>query len=147
MAGETTDQRTSGLPLYLPKGSEEACRRKTFEITTDELELADVIATMTIPKGALITDGYLATDDLDSNGTPLLTLEVGTTDDDDGYLAANTVGRAGGLARFDGAELRDGTTLTADTRIDVKVGAAAATAQAGTVTLCVKYINGDDALD
>lgn len=146
MAGETTNQNTANTPLFMPKGSNMACRRKTFEITTGELQLNDVIACIELPAGALIVDGWVAVDDLDSNGSPALVLHVGTGDDPDGLLASSSIGQAGGFARFDAALLKDGVALTVNDTVDVKVATAAATAQAGTVTLCVMYINDDDNL-
>lgn len=149
MAGETTtvtNAAADAIAQYMPNGRELAAHRETFEVTTGELELADIIQTIRLPKGALVVDGWIATDDLDSHACPTITLQVGTGDGPDGFLADNTVGQAAGMARFDGALLRDGTKLTADDTVDIKVGTAAATAAAGTITLCVMYVNGDDDL-
>lgn len=47
-------------------------------ITTGELEAADnIIYDMPIPSNAIITEVAVYNDDLDSNGTPTLTLDVG----------------------------------------------------------------------
>ena len=147
MAGETTTQNTTGLPLYLPRGSERATRRLTFEVTTGELELNDIIQSIELPKGALIVGGFLATDDLDTHACPTITIDVGTGDDPDGLLDGTTIAQGGGHAAFNGDLLRDGAALTVDDTVDVKIATAAATAAAGTVTLVVDYINGDDNLD
>lgn len=147
MAGETTIQTDGAATLknlFMPNGKTVAVAETEYEITTGELEAGDIIGSLRLPKNAHIIDGFLATDDLDTNVCPTLTLKVGTTANDDSLLAVNTVGQAGGVARFDGADLVNASELTADTRFDVKVGTAAATAAAGTVRLVILYTNGNN---
>ena len=78
--------------------------------------------------------------DLDSDGTPALTIDLGYdlstgTDDDDYFLANSTIGQAGGSAVSAAAPLYPQVTYT----VQAKVEAAAATAQAGTATLTLVY--------
>lgn len=142
MAGETTtgDELTTIPTEYKGSGYQVCVLDKTHEVATGELEIGDIIQVGTIPEGAILLDGYLASDDLDTNGTPLLTLEVGDAADDNGLLVANTVGQAGGVARFDGAYLVTRETKTAETTIQVTVAAAAATAAAGTIRVVLFYV-------
>lgn len=141
MAGETTsgDELTTTPVGYAGNGYDVCVLDKTHEVATGELEAGDIINMGTVPSGAIFLFGHLSTDDLDSNGTPALTLKVGTSDDDDGLLAANTVGQAGGTAAFDGQFMVDRTTTTEKTTVFLKVGTAAATAQAGTARLVLFY--------
>lgn len=117
-----------GTHLFVLEGS--------HEVATAEIDEADdIIQFFYPPSGYEVVDGYLASDDLDTNGSPALTLNVGDVDDEDGFLVASTVGQAGGIARFNGAYLVNGYTTTEGTPIKVQVGTAAATAAAGTLRL------------
>lgn len=73
-----------------------------FTVST-ALAINDVIRSAYIPKFAVILDGKIVTDDLDTNGTPLITLTYrinnGTTQRN--FFSASTVGRAGGIQRAD----------------------------------------------
>lgn len=88
-----------------------------------------------VPRNCVVTDVILATDDLDSGTT--LTLDVGYGVNDDYFIAASTIGQAGGIAR---ASAVTGLPLafTAPDTIDVKVKALGTTA-AGTIWLTVFY--------
>ena len=64
------------------------------------LVVNDVIEMIKIPKDARILDVLLSSDDLDTDGTPAIILDVGDTDgtpDPDRYIDGATVGQAGGL--------------------------------------------------
>jgi len=114
--------------------------RFSKSITTAMLAVGIVTKLGELPTGSRIVGGYLEVPDLDSNGSPTLTIGIGyrattTTDDDvDGILDAVTTGQAGGL---------NTTFLTAgvdrqfayDTDITFTAEAGAATAVAGTVVL------------
>jgi hypothetical protein len=105
------------------------------------LVINDLIQMVKIPKGATILEILLAVPDLDSNVSPAVTLDVGDATTADRFIAANTVGQAGGVARIDQAA-GVGYTYTADDVISVKVHAAPATsAITGTITLSVLYTN------
>lgn len=145
MAGETVsgDELTTQPVGYACGGYTLAVLDKTHEMTTGQLEAADVLNIGSVPSGAIFVDGFIATDDLDSNGTPTLDLIVGTSDDEDGLLSSGTAGQAAAVTRFNGAFLTDRTETTAQTNIQVKANAAAATAVAGTVRVVVQYYTPD----
>lgn len=141
MAGETTQgDELNDIPVeYKGYGPDVIALDKAHEVQTGELEAGDTIEIGTVPDGAVLLDGFIATDDLDSDGTPALTLKVGTSGDDDGLLEANNVGQDGGVARFDGQFLIDRETVSGKTKILLTVDTAAATAQAGTARVVVYY--------
>lgn len=140
MAGETTQADEYTTTQYKGFGGRQLCVLDvTHEITTGELELADVIEFGQVPEGAVYVDGFLATDDLDSNGTPALVLDVGDDDDSDGLLDGSTSGQAAAVTRFNGAYLTNKTAVTAAKTISVTVQTAAATAAAGTVRVVLWY--------
>jgi hypothetical protein len=111
----------------------------TYELSA-ALVINDVIQMVKIPKGATVTDVTLATDDLDSNGTPAIVLEVGDDGDTDRFIAASTVAQAGGVTTL-GNIAGFGYAYTAENTIDVKVPTAPATgATSGTISIAVTYI-------
>lgn len=139
MAGETTYADGYTTTAYKGGAGELCVLDVSHEITTGELELADVITFGHVPKGAVYVGGYIATDDLDSNVTPLVDLLVGDSTDPDGLQATGTVGQAAGITTLSGTHITNAYTTTQDEAISVTVGAAAATAAAGTIRVVVYY--------
>jgi hypothetical protein len=104
------------------------------------LALNDVLVGPLLQAGSTVVDVSLVTTDLDTNGTPTITLDVGTGDATQYFIAASTVGQAGGIARASAATAQP-LTLTKNDTIDVTVRAAPATgATTGTVTLSVFFL-------
>jgi hypothetical protein len=105
------------------------------------LALNDVIQSPPLPKGAVVYDVMLAVTDLDTNGAPTITLDVGYGGDPDYFIAASTVGQTGGVARAAAVTAAVPLALTVNDTIDVLVKAGPATgATTGTVTLVVHYV-------
>lgn len=101
---------------------------------------ADVIQMIPVAKGTTVLQVWLTAEDLDTNGTPTISLDVGDGGDADRFIDGSTVGQAGGIATIGSgvaAAAIDGFpyTYTADDTIDVTVAAAAATKAAGNITL------------
>ena len=112
----------------------------TYTLTA-ALAINDVIQSPPLPKGAVVYDVMLAVTDLDTNGTPTITLDVGYGGDVDYFIAASTVGQAGGVARASAVTAATPLSLTVNDTIDVLVKAGPATgATSGTVTLVVHYV-------
>jgi hypothetical protein len=115
------------------------CAVVTFSLGA-ALALNDVLTGPKIGKNSTILDVVLTTTDLDTNGTPTITLDVGYSGDADYFIAASTVGQAGGLARASAATAQP-LTLTADDTVNIGVKAGPATgATTGTVTLAVFFL-------
>lgn len=139
MAGETTQADAYSEVAFKGSGNQLCVLDRSHEVTTGELELADVIEFGKVPKGAVYVGGYLATDDLDSNGTPALVLDVGDDDDSDGLLDGATSGQAAAITNFNGAYLTNKTAVDGEKTVKVTVQTAAATAAAGTIRLVLYY--------
>lgn len=139
MAGETTSADGYTTTTFNGAGKGLCVLDVTHEIQTTELQLADKIRFGKVPAGAIYVGGYIATDDLDSNGSPTLNLEVGDANDVDGLYDGTTVGQAAGIATFNGAYITNKTTVSSETIIYLNVTAAAATAVAGTVRIVLYY--------
>lgn len=102
----------------------------------------DVIEMVNLPAGYVPVEAWLLSEDLDSNGTPLVTLDLGVisgtagaADDartcgNEGF-AASTVGQAGGVASPNKAAFGLLAPTTADRGLGVKIAAAAATLVVG----------------
>lgn len=137
-------------PTPVPdQGGVIAC--ETFEYSlAAALALNDIIEIGILPANARIVDGILDCDDLDTNGAPAITLDVGIMsgtvgDADTGrtvgteLFAASTVAQAGGMARTTKGQRSVPTAL--DRSIGVKVAAAPATgATTGKIRLTVFYV-------
>lgn len=107
---------------------------------TAALAINDVIQSPTIPKGATIIDVMVASTDLDTNGTPTITLDVGYSGDQDYFIAASTVAQAGGAVRAS-APTAAPLTLTQNDTVNVTVKAGPATgATTGTVSIAVLFL-------
>ena len=90
--------------------------------------------------GACVVSNFrLVSEALDSHATPTLTLDVGTDTDDDEFIAASTVGQAGGTELTNtastGTATEAGFPLADGEYIIISVKAAAATAAAGKTTV------------
>lgn len=106
---------------------------------TGALVVNDVIQMVKVPAGATVLDVLLVAGDLDTGGSPALTLHVGYGGDPDYWVVSSTVGQAGGLARASAATAVP-LTFTAEDTIDVLVAVAPATgATTGTIYLTVYY--------
>lgn len=107
-------------------------RTATYSLAA-ALVVDDVIQAIPVFAGETVLNVEVRSADLDTNGTPAITLDVGDGDDDDRYLAADTVAQAGGRVVC-GLVLP--YTYTADDTIDVHVDTAPATgATSGDVTV------------
>lgn len=140
MATFTAEQAKDYWPLSnCNRAGEIQAIRGTYSISA-ALALNDVIEICKLPARHVIVDAILDTDDLDTNGTPLITLSVGTATTANLLINASTIGRTGGIARMDqagGARLAEADT---DTVIRITVAAAPATgAASGTIGLTLFY--------
>lgn len=107
---------------------------RVVSLATTDLALNKTVAAFVVPKGFVVTGIIAVATDMDTNGTPTLTLSVGDAASGTRYLSASNIGQAGTST----------TTLaatgllyenTADTEIVITASAAAATAAAGTLSL------------
>jgi hypothetical protein len=151
MAGETTTSSrvnsAGGKTLdHVPARSaiNEVWDYVTYEISTAELQLNDVVQMLPVASGAIILEVILAVDDLDTATSQAVVLDIGDGSDDDRFIAASTAGQGGGVTRLNSvAGLL--YKYTADDTIDLKVSTAPGTAAAGTVSLavCMSFANLD----
>lgn len=121
-------------------------------VTTAPLAAGDIIEIGQLGPYCHVGDAILMTDDLDTNGTPLVTLDVGIMSGLPGVIdagrtcgnelfAADVVGRAGGISRMTKIEGFRIATTEEYRSIGVKVVAAPATpvASGSRITLQLSY--------
>lgn len=149
-------------PAAIPMGQEEICQYVDVAIATTDLDLADVIQLAILPANC-VPEGYvLDLTDMDSattlafnfgllgttvaaNGQRTHNATVSTAAADGGaaWLAATTLGQAGGIALHTASAttfrtLKDVTPVNYD-RVVALVVSTAGTAVAGTASLQLKY--------
>lgn len=107
--------------------------------TTDNLGAGDQHRIFRAAQDCFVSNFVLIADDLDSDGSPTITLDVGTDTDDDEFIAASTVGQGGGTELTNtastGTATEAGFPLSEGDYVIISVNAAAATAQAGNTTV------------
>jgi len=112
------------------------------------LILADTIGLCKLPAGHVPVDFILDSDDLDTDGTPAMVVDVGVIGGDvDALIDGSAVCQAGGLARMDAIAGRRLAPSNVDRVIGVTVVTAPATgATTGTIqgTLISRPANADD---
>lgn len=98
----------------------------------------DSVGLMYLPAGAVVLGATLSSSDLDTNGTPTITWNVGDTGSNTRFFSASTVSQAGTLstAIAQGGHLYK---FTARTQIRAYVNAVSATGAAGTLYFAIRY--------
>jgi hypothetical protein len=152
----TASAAASTAPAFQSTGSGLLCAAYgTIEVSANPVA-ADVYQMCRIPAGAVVVGGRIYSDDLDTNATETLDLDVGWaangTDaaDSDGFgnlgvLGTDTVAgikpESGYNYAFGGVLVTDGPkTFAAETVVTVTCVATAATFAAGTLSVVVYYV-------
>lgn len=128
-------------------------RSATFNLTADQVADGNIMEFFRIPGDAIVVDGYLKVDQLDTDDTGTLTVDVGHDGTTDAFLDGDTTAQSGGTAQFGSTPLlpRDPTDPTTNdndpfspaeegTVISARFATAAATAAAGDITLIIGYV-------
>jgi hypothetical protein len=112
-----------------------------YDLPAAQSVLNDIIEIGILPAYHTVSDVVLVTDDLDTNGTPTISLDVGLMSGSVGstdpartcgneLFAADTTARTGGTARASKSSAFTILATEQDRSIGVKIAAAAATAAA-----------------
>lgn len=124
--------------------------RAEIDLAAAQVTNGQIIEMGPLPAGCDFVDAVLDTDDLDSNGTPTLTADVGLMSGDFGVVdGARTCGneifdgdtkvQSGGVARPSLATAFRVARSDTNRGIGIKLATAAATAAAGKIGLTVIY--------
>ena len=137
----------SGSPIYRSARTSTDSNQltsvgETFTVTAAQLTLNAVLGSIRVPAGAEIAFVQLTSTDIDTNGSPTVTLSIGDVDDDDRLLLANTIGQTGAVPVGPTiATTGMGYRYPAETLVQIKVKVAPATAAAGTLGYIVHYVS------
>jgi hypothetical protein len=153
MATFTATRASSTFPVLAPSGAM-AVAYGTIEVTANPVA-ADVYQMCKLPAGAVVVGGRIYSDDLDTNATETLDLDVGwaangsDAADSDGFgnlgvMGTDTVAgvkpESGYNYAFGGVLVTEGPkTFAKETTITVTCVATAATFAAGTLSVVVYY--------
>lgn len=115
---------------------------KTYGVTSLALLAADLVTSntvqaFTVPRGFRVTSLYASASDMDSNGSPTLTISIGDSGSAARLLSASTIGQAGTTTSTLVAAAIN-YQFTADTNIQLTFATGAATAVAGTLTVLLQ---------
>lgn len=157
MAAETltATRAAAGFPVYAGKGGGSLCVAwGKYEIAAN-VEDGDIFEMCKVPADATVVGGWIMGDDLDTNATETLDMDVGwaangvDAADPDGFgnlgvwtgdAVSDLKPVAGTYFPLQGVLLEDGPkTFSAETTIQVEANAAAATGGTGTLTVVVLY--------
>lgn len=100
---------------------------------------ADSATVCNLPVGAVVLGVTLEADDLDTNGAPAITLNVGDAGSATRYFSASTVAQAGTAAVATAATGLLWTVTSGNTAVRVAVANNAATSADGNVRVAVMY--------
>ena len=113
-------------------------RQAKIACTTAMVAVSQIVNVCWMPKGAVLLAARIASDDMDSNGTPTLAWHLGDSGSASRIFSASTVSQAGTLSlAFQPAAL--GYKWTADTLLFLTASTGAATAVAGNITVVLEY--------
>jgi len=104
----------------------------------------DVYRICKLPAGHRVVDVALISDDMDANGSPTFTVDVGiedeigaTTDDDIFFVLSTLPGVAGGISKCALKAMTDLAAVDNDRWVTITIGVAAATFAAGEIGVCL----------
>lgn len=141
MANLKSKQVAAGMPALNPDDASCPVAAVGEYVTTATLAAGDIIEMIALPANTVPSLVVLAAEDLDTNGTPTIALDVGVMSGDYGaagtrtcgaeFFSSSTVAQAGGV---EVSSLAAGGVLlpsASDRSIGVKLAAGAATLAAG----------------
>lgn len=138
-----------GKPIVTPQSAGEVMVQYGEATLTDALAANDLIVLGVLPADCMLVDLIFTSDDLDSDGTPAIVMDVGilnAAEDDletnQTIISATDVGQAGGVVRGNIKNMYDRTYIdvsTSDRKIAAKVTTVAATPAAGKVRASILY--------
>lgn len=157
MATFTATRAEATFPVFKASGAGNLCAAYgTIEIAANPAD-GDIYELCRVPAGAIVVGGTLYADDLDTNATETLDMDVGwaangsDAADPDGFgnlgvwtgdVTADVKPVVGNMFDLQGVLLTSGPqAFVNETLIQVEANAAAATAGTGTLSIVVYYIN------
>lgn len=133
MANYNSGKHTAG---FIRKTNGETIQFGTVTLSSAAAN-GDTASFFYLPNASTVIEAILSSTDIDTNGTPTATIDLGDAGDADRYIAASTIGRAGGVDRL-GAHAGFLYEQTADTLLKATINNPA-TGATGTLKAAVIY--------
>lgn len=156
MATITGTRAAASFPAYKALGAGTVCAAYGSYDFAANPTVADIIELSKLPAGAVVIGGWFRMEDIDSNATETVDIDIGwaangaVAADPDGFgnfgvrtgdAVTDYLPEGGTLLPLNGT-LKDGfVSFTRDTVVTATVVAAAATFAAGTISVVVLYVN------
>lgn len=156
MATTIGTRAASTFPAYTGMGAGDLCAAYGSLDVAANPTIADVHKICKLPRGAVVLGGFLRMEDIDTNATETLDVDVGILDNGVEATDSDALGNFGAAGAGDAVTgylpeggtlyplhgtLKDGpVTLHGDTDVTITFVAAAATFAAGTITVVVYYV-------
>lgn len=153
----TADRAADGFPVFAPIGAGILCAAwGTYDLAAN-VEDGDIFEMCKVPSGATVIGGYLMGEDIDTDGTEALDLDIGWAANGDEVADPDGFGNLGVLTGdvsvhlpvagyyipLQGVLAADGPkTFNAETTIQIEANAAATAGGTGRLTLVVHYLVG-----
>lgn len=150
MATTTGTRAAASFPAYQPYGSGTCSVAWGVIDLAANVTAADVHEVCKLPAGSLVIGGWVRGEDIDSNATETLDIDVGTPADTDAFgnfgvlngdAVTNYLPEGGFLIPLHGTLGNGPVSITAETKVQVIFNAVAATFAAGQITVVVFYTN------
>lgn len=140
----TNDHLIGRKPAPFPAGGEVVASRAEIDLVAADLDANDAGSVVILPAGCVPVGVVYDSDDLDTNGTPTITAQIGVMNAGDNDLAtvwasSITASRDGSAVHIVTPVMARVTPTGADRKVGVKFTAASATKAAGKVGLTLLY--------
>lgn len=149
MATTTGERAAATFPAYKGMGAGNLCAAYGTYDFAAEPAAADVFIACKVPAGAVIIGGWLRAEDIDTDASETLDIDVGTSADTDAFgnfgvlngdAVTNYLPEGGIMLPLHGTLAAGPVTCTAETSIQVTFVDDPATFTAGAVTVVVLYV-------
>ncbi len=155
MATTTGARAASTFPAYTGAGGGNLCAAYGYHDFAANPSAADIIELCRLPAGAIVLGGWYRAEDIDTNATETLDIDVGYAANGDvaadpdafgnfgvqnGDAVTNYLPEGGTLMPLNGVLANGPLSLTRETVVQATVNAVAATFAAGTITVVVLYV-------
>lgn len=156
MATLKTENASGVNPAPVPVAQEDVTVHEEKALLAADVAINNIVQLAILPAGCVPVGYVLEADDLDTDGTPAITLDFGilndagdgiSTDDADGgdeWIDGSTLAQAGGIALHTASKalydvLKNVQVADVDRIVAVKIATAADAAQAGSIGLDLTY--------
>lgn len=127
------------LTMNKAQAGSEFCVGSTYTISAEQENADGFLPLLAIPAGARLTQLDVTVPDMDTDGTPAITIHLGVADNTDLFVASSTAGQAGGTISMVNTDRF--TRFDVDTLVGIEVAVDAdAGVTSGTIRALARFI-------